>query len=106
MRKWTRQNSSCPSRNASRITHYGARSGSVRTDLARIGDTKGTRVKVVAAAMLALLVPQEKNEAEELFRKMEKKLAEAKSLRMKVAVTVDSDKPTHRGELLFGGKNL
>src|SRR5688572_19245489 len=56
--------------------------------------------------MLALLVPQEKNEAEELFRKMEKKLAEAKSLRMKVAVTVDSEKPTHRGELLFGGKNF
>jgi outer membrane lipoprotein-sorting protein len=55
---------------------------------------------------ISLLLPQEKNEAEELFKKMEGKLANAKTVQLKLSGEMQPMKFGLSGELLFdeGGK--
>lgn len=46
--------------------------------------------------------PQEKNEAEELFKKMEEKIEKAATVKLKTAGTADELKLTMSGDLIFG----
>jgi len=57
--------------------------------------------KVLAAIVLALL-PQEKNEAEQLFKKMEEKIVKAKTIRVVMTGEMDAMKMTLSGEMLLG----
>jgi outer membrane lipoprotein-sorting protein len=59
-------------------------------------------MRLVMIAVLALLLPQEKNEAETLFRKMEEKLAKAKTVRLKMTGDMDMMKMTLSGEMQLG----
>lgn len=62
-------------------------------------------MKLLAVAAIALLLPQEKNEAEELFKKMEEKIAKAKSVRMTFEVSLDPEGAKLTGELLLDEGN-
>ena len=65
----------------------------------------GAVVLHLAVLAIALLNPQEKNEAEELFKKMEEKLLQAKTLQCKVEGVVEPIKLKLAGALWFGEDN-
>lgn len=58
-------------------------------------------MKLLALVAIALVLPQEKNEAEELFKKMEGKLANAKTIQLKLSGEMQPMKLALTGELLF-----
>ena len=64
----------------------------------------GVMLNVVLLA-IALLLPQEKNEAEELFRKMEEKLIAAKTIHLKTEGIIEPVKLKLNGEFWLGEKN-
>jgi len=56
---------------------------------------------LIALVAIALILPQEKNEAEDLFKKMEEKLAKAKTVQLKLSGEMQPMKLGLTGELLF-----
>jgi outer membrane lipoprotein-sorting protein len=64
-------------------------------------------VNLLALVVAALLLPQEKNEAETLFKKMEEKITKAATVRLKMTGGVEAMKLTLSGDLLLGeGSNM
>ena len=62
-------------------------------------------MKLFALIAVALLLPQEKNEAEELYKKMEAKILEAKTIQVKVKGTLDDGKIEVTADVLAGEAN-
>ena len=64
-------------------------------------------MKLLAILAAVLIAPQEKNEAEELYKKMEAKILEAKTIqaRLQGSMIQDTQHLDMRGELLLGEKN-
>jgi outer membrane lipoprotein-sorting protein len=64
--------------------------------------TKETTMSLSVLIAVALMVPQETNEAEKLFKKMEEKIAKAATIRVKMAGALEAMKLTLTGDLLMG----
>ena len=62
-------------------------------------------MRTILAAVVLALLPQEKNEAEELFKKMEAKLAAAKSVQFKFEGEMNPRGVKLSGTLVFGETN-
>ena len=62
-------------------------------------------MKLLALSVVALLLPQEKNEAEELFKKMEEKLEKATTISVKVKGTMKAGDMSVEGDLIVGEGN-
>jgi len=62
-------------------------------------------VKLFALIAVALLLPQEKNEAEELYKKMEAKILEAKTIQVKVKGSMEDGKIGLAADILLGESN-
>src|SRR5262245_16071423 len=64
-------------------------------------------MRLIALAVFAILLPQENHEAEELFKKMEEKFTQAKSLQLswKVSATIKEGELTAEGTVLLGEGN-
>ena len=67
-----------------------------------LGAAEGDQMKATILIGFALLLPQEKNEAEELFKRMEDKIAKAKAVHLKATGEMDMMKFSLSGEMNLG----